>query len=178
MCWWYSSWLLAHLCSFVFLIYCLYTAERRQNSKSTSHQNTNYPVHDHIHSSKHTDLFSPQQTEQQIQLVNSILSSKPLNASDIQTLQDAKSELSRIRKLVQNYHDTQELRRTTVLQKQSTKRRVRNAIQDEDFISRYVKRSIPKSEEVPNLIYEAIQPNVCESRNLSMMTLLPLYLSS
>ncbi|KAL3771121.1 hypothetical protein ACHAWO_005137 [Cyclotella atomus] len=38
-------------------------------------------------------------------------------------------------------------------------RRVRNAIQDEDFISRYVKRSIPKSEEVPNLIYEAIQPN-------------------
>ncbi|KAL7512474.1 hypothetical protein ACHAXN_009446 [Cyclotella atomus] len=100
------------------------------------------------------------QTEQQIQLVNSILSSKPLNASDIQTLQDAKSELSRIRKLVQNYHDTQELRRTTVLQKQSTKRRVRNAIQDEDFISRYVKRSIPKSEEVRNLIYEAIQPNV------------------
>ena len=37
---------------------------------------------------------------------------------------------------------------------------VRNAIQDKDYTELYVKRTVPKSDSVRSLIYEAIRPNV------------------
>jgi hypothetical protein len=90
-----------------------------------------------------------------INLMSSILSKKPLDAHDIISLSDAKKELSRIRKLMQNYNDAQEVQNA-----RSVKRVVRNAIQEEDHIKDYVKKTIDKSPSVRKLIHDAIKPNV------------------
>jgi DNA repair exonuclease SbcCD ATPase subunit len=92
--------------------------------------------------------------------MNSILSSKPHDASDIHSLSDAKAELSRIRTLIQNYHDSQAYAKRATIADTTMTRPQRNAIREEDYITGYVKRSIPKSDSVRNLIYDAIQPNV------------------
>ncbi|KAL3789496.1 hypothetical protein HJC23_009732 [Cyclotella cryptica] len=90
-----------------------------------------------------------------INLISSILSKKPLGADDIHSLNDARKELSRIRKLMQNYHDAQELNFTA----RRGKKVVRNAIQEEDYIKGYVKKTVPKSASIRKLIKDAIQRN-------------------
>lgn len=97
--------------------------------------------------------------------MSSILSNKPLIADDITNIDDAKKELKRIRKLMQNFHRSQEnINRATAVggvgEGGKVKKVIRNALHEEEHIKDYVKKDIPKSDAIRKLIYDAIKPNV------------------
>jgi CRP-like cAMP-binding protein len=92
--------------------------------------------------------------------VKSILSKKPLACDDIQTLDDARRELQRIRKLADNFKQNQIL--TTAA---TAKKGKRVAIHQEENISDYVKQDVPKNEDIRRLLHAAIKANVLFESN-------------
>lgn len=83
--------------------------------------------------------------------VKSTLSDKPLSCEDIYSIDAARDELQRVRRLV--YH----FKETDVTPGGATK--VRSTIQDEVRADDYVAKAIPKSPETRQLIHDAIKTN-------------------
>ena len=94
--------------------------------------------------------------------MKSILSNKPLACDDIHSLDDARRELQRLRKLVDNF------KRKTSIQSAvaaATHKGKRLAIHGEENINDYVKKVVPKGDDVRRLLCEAIQSNVLFESN-------------
>ncbi len=118
---------------------------------------------------------------QTIRLLQSILANKPIDGSDIQTLDDATYELKRIRQLMEQYHAAHvpssssakiEPATTTNQQQQvqtttttTPQRKRRNAIHEEQHIKTYIKTTIPKDPPTQQLIYNAIKTNLLFQEN-------------
>lgn len=92
--------------------------------------------------------------------VQNILSNKPLNCDDIQSLEDARREINRIRKVMENYELTQASADGSKIAKGK-----RNAIKEEEHINDYVKKIVPKSTDQREMILNAIKSNVLFEHN-------------
>ena len=107
--------------------------------------------------------------------MQSILSNKPLSVDDITTLPEAQKELSRIRKLMDNYKNNKTsngainkkkaLEGLNELPGGTNKKHGRNAIHEEENINDYVKKDVDKSGTIRLLIYDAIKLNVLFESN-------------
>jgi len=93
--------------------------------------------------------------------MKSVLSNKPLACDDIQNLDDARKELQRIRKLMDNFTQNHIPKSSaTTIQKEK-----RVAIHQEEHINDYVKKVIPKDNTVRQLLHSAIKSNVLFESN-------------
>jgi len=93
-------------------------------------------------------------------LMKKILSNKPLACDDIQSLDDARKELQRIRKLTDDFK--QNHTQSTAV---ATEKGKRVAIQGKENINDYVKKVIPKDADIRRLLYHAIKSNVLFESN-------------
>ena len=96
-------------------------------------------------------------------IVQNILSNKTVSCEDITSLTDAKKEIARIRKLMDNYKAA--AKKAEKESAVSGKKGARNAIHEEEHINDYVKKDIPKGENIRKLIYKAIKTNVLFESN-------------
>ena len=93
--------------------------------------------------------------------MQSILHSKPLSCDDIKVIEDARTELSRIRQLIINFEQSNIVRDSSTGNDPDMIRNLgRNAIHAEENFNDYVKRNIAKEVHIRRLIYDAIQTNV------------------
>mmetsp|Transcript_12686 Transcript_12686/g.27552 ORF Transcript_12686/g.27552 Transcript_12686/m.27552 type:complete len:694 (-) Transcript_12686:268-2349(-) len=102
--------------------------------------------------------------EDTVALMQSILSNKPLACDDINTIEDSRKELKRIRNLMHDYKQAQTKKNAEQLTNK-VKKGARNAIHDGEHINDYVKKDIPKGENIRELIYDAIKKNVLFESN-------------
>lgn len=100
-----------------------------------------------------------------VSLMQSVLLSKPLSCDDINTLEEARKELRRIRKIMDNFKSTSQAKKETDAPLASNKKDKRNAIHEQERIDDYVKKVIPKSPDVRALIHKAIKSNVLFESN-------------
>eukprot|EP00586_Coscinodiscus_wailesii_P010441 CAMPEP_0172503214 /NCGR_PEP_ID=MMETSP1066-20121228/167296_1 /TAXON_ID=671091 /ORGANISM="Coscinodiscus wailesii, Strain CCMP2513" /LENGTH=689 /DNA_ID=CAMNT_0013278855 /DNA_START=128 /DNA_END=2194 /DNA_ORIENTATION=+ len=103
-------------------------------------------------------------TNNNAELRSTFLAGKPLDASDIRSLDDAKSEISRLRQLATTAFDNQnpsnDVNPKKVVKAKSTKKNAqRPGVFAKAAGKDYVKTTIPKSDAVKKLIYNAIKPN-------------------
>lgn len=107
--------------------------------------------------------------KEMIELMKSILSSKPLSCDDIDSLEGAQKEIRRIRKLMNNFkwsHNGASQRELQELKGLSSPVKApRNAIHEEEHIKDYVKKVVEKGDSMRKLIYDAIKPNVLFESN-------------
>jgi len=82
-------------------------------------------------------------------ILSTTLNGKPLDASDIDNLDDAKKEIKLLRELAIN----------TIVKPKNVIKPKRDAVMAKAAGKDYVKRIVPKSEEVKRLIYNAIKSN-------------------
>ncbi|KAL7533440.1 hypothetical protein ACHAXR_005236, partial [Thalassiosira sp. AJA248-18] len=94
-----------------------------------------------------------------IKLMQSILSNKPLSCDDITTLDDARKEIKRVRKLMDNYKQSKQSSPTFI------KKGARNALREEEHINDYIKKVVPKADYIRELIHAAIKLNVLFESN-------------
>jgi CRP-like cAMP-binding protein len=92
--------------------------------------------------------------------VQSILSNKPLSCDDIQSAEDARRELKRIRELVHDFEQSNYIRDSSLCDPEIVRKTGRNAIHAEENFDDYVKRDVPKETHIRRLIYDAIKTNV------------------
>ena len=92
--------------------------------------------------------------------MQSILSNKPLACDDIQVVEDARRELSRIRQLIHNFEQSNIDSDASTSDSDIVRKVGRNAIHAEENFNDYVKRNIAKEVHIRRLIYDAIQTNV------------------
>ena len=95
-----------------------------------------------------------------ITAVQSILSNKPLSCDDIQSAGDARRELIRIRGLMHDFEQSNNIRDSSMCDSDNVRITGRNAIHAEENLNEYVKRNIPKETHIRRLIYDAIKTNV------------------
>jgi len=101
-----------------------------------------------------------------VKLMQSIISDKPLTCDDIDSVDDARKELKRIRKLMANFkHSAAYDRLANPLAQDGSAggtklRNARNAIVEQENINDYVKEVVDKDEKIRNIIYNSIKPNV------------------
>lgn len=95
-----------------------------------------------------------------VALMQSVLSNKPLSCDDIDSLDVARKEIKRIRKLMDTFKQNQAKTSTAPVKKLA-----RNAIHEEEHINDYRKHNIPKGGDIRQLIYEAIKTNVLFESN-------------
>lgn len=99
-------------------------------------------------------------------VVQSILSNKPLSCEDINSVDDAKKELKRIRQLMDNFKPhLAAMNGSKGGAPQSPAKKARNAIHEEERIDDYVKAVVDKSDRIRQLIYDAIKTNVLFENN-------------
>lgn len=111
--------------------------------------------------------------KEMIELMQSILSNKPLSGSDINSLAAAKKEMQRIRKLMDNYKqqssssnkEAQALKELSDAAATPGGGKHRAALHEEEHINDYVKTNVKKEKDVRVLIYEAIKKNVLFESN-------------
>jgi CRP-like cAMP-binding protein len=92
--------------------------------------------------------------------VQSILSNKDLSCDDIQTSGDARTELRRIRQLMNNFDRTNGNGIASTSGPHVDRRVGRCAIQADENYNDYVKTNVEKEVRVRNLIYNTIKKNV------------------
>jgi cAMP-dependent protein kinase regulator len=92
--------------------------------------------------------------------VQSILSNKDLSCEDIQTAGDARTELRRIRQLMNNFDRTNGNGFVSTSDPDIEKKVGRCAIHADENFNDYVKTNVEKDVRVRNLIYNAIKRNV------------------
>ena len=92
--------------------------------------------------------------------MQSILHSKPLSCDDIQVIEDARTEISRVRQLIIDFEQSNIDRDSSTTDSDMIRRMGRNAIIAEENFNDYVKRNIAKEVHIRRLIYDAIQTNV------------------
>lgn len=93
--------------------------------------------------------------------MESILSNKPISCDDIDSIEDARKEIKRIRKLMDTFKSAQKKDQSaTVIRKQA-----RNAIHEEEHINDYKKNVVEKGDDIRSLIYNAIKTNVLFESN-------------
>jgi len=92
--------------------------------------------------------------------VQSILSNAPPSCDDIQSTEDARRELKRIRELMHNFEQSNNIRDSSMCDPDNVRKIGRNAIHAVENLNEYVKRNIPKEAHIRRLIYDAIKTNV------------------
>jgi cGMP-dependent protein kinase len=106
-------------------------------------------------------------------LLQSILANKPIDGSDISSLDDARQELKRLRQLVDRYHrPTQQLQPQQQINTSSSPnnhhhRPHRNAVYEQKHINQYIKNNIPKNDHVRKLIHTASRNKILFQENTS-----------
>eukprot|EP00584_Thalassiosira_punctigera_P009212 CAMPEP_0172534196 /NCGR_PEP_ID=MMETSP1067-20121228/6645_1 /TAXON_ID=265564 ORGANISM="Thalassiosira punctigera, Strain Tpunct2005C2" /NCGR_SAMPLE_ID=MMETSP1067 /ASSEMBLY_ACC=CAM_ASM_000444 /LENGTH=703 /DNA_ID=CAMNT_0013318959 /DNA_START=140 /DNA_END=2251 /DNA_ORIENTATION=+ len=112
--------------------------------------------------------------KEMIALMQKILSSKPLSCDDVVSLEDARKELRRIRKLMDNFKKNDgsavadEVRGghgSGDAPLSSSAKGPRNAIHNQERIDDYVKEVVPKSPAIRLMILNAIKSNVLFESN-------------
>ncbi|KAL7545629.1 hypothetical protein ACHAWF_008982 [Thalassiosira exigua] len=96
--------------------------------------------------------------------VQNILSNKPLSCDDVHSLDAARKELRRVRKLMDTFKRSQGIDKKKADGK-AIKKGARNAIHEEEHIDDYVKVDVPKSSEVRDIIHAAVRTNVLFENN-------------
>lgn len=97
--------------------------------------------------------------------MQSILGNKPLTGDDIHSVDDARKELYRIRHLMHNFQNNATNGNNNNNNVPTFKKVARNAIHEEEHINDYVKKTIPKEENIRQLIHDAIKTNVLFEHN-------------
>lgn len=102
-----------------------------------------------------------------ISLMKDILSNKPLSCDDIASIDHARKELRRIRKLMDNFKSTNKNgdsdKKDAPLS--SAKKGARNAIHEQENINDYVKKVVPKDAATREMIHTSIKSNVMFADN-------------
>ncbi len=89
--------------------------------------------------------------------MQSILSNAPPSCDDIQSTEDARRELKRIRELMHNFEQSNNIRDSSMCDPDNVRKIGRNAIHAVENLNEYVKRNIPKEAHIRRLIYDAIK---------------------
>lgn len=90
--------------------------------------------------------------------VQSILSNKPISCDDIDSIEAARKEIKRIRKLMDTFKSAQKT-------ESAIRKQARNAIHEEEHINDYKKTVVKKGDDIRSLIYNAIKTNVLFESN-------------
>ena len=95
-----------------------------------------------------------------ITAVQSILSNAPPSCDDIQSAEDARRELIRIRGLMHDFEQSNKIRDSSMCDPDNVRKIGRNAIHAVEHFNKYVKRNFQKEAHIRRLIYDAIKTNV------------------